>query len=72
MPSDLDYLRTFKTNLLIALSTWTGSGLKEATVSTGVGTSVTYRSLTELKDALKGVNELIAAESPDVVISRGR
>lgn len=72
MATDLENLRTFKSNLLVALATWENSGLKEATVSTDIGTSVTYRSYEDLLKAIENVNKVIAMESPDMIISRGR
>ena len=72
MATDLENLRTWKSNLLAAMAAWTGSGLKEVTVKTAVGTEVTYRSYADLVNAIKGVNDLLKAEDPVIVISRGR
>lgn len=71
MATDLENLATFKSNLIAALAAWTGSGLKEVTVTSAVGTSVTYRSLEEIMAALDRVNALIASEYPEITYSRG-
>ena len=71
MATDLENLSTFKSNLLAAAAAWTGSGLKEVSITSPTGKSVTYRSLTEIMEAVKRTNELINAESPDITYSQG-
>jgi len=64
-------LTTWKTNLINAMIAWTGSGLKEITITSPTGNSVTYRSIKELADAIAAINALLNAEDPDIGYSRG-
>lgn len=71
MASNLENLETFKSNLLEAAAAWTGSGLKEVSLTSPTGKNVTYRSFKDLTDAIRDVNTLINLESPDIGYSQG-